>query len=258
MDDVRLARNLRQEVVRALHGSGFWVDRGSDMAWWEDAVRSHGAYVIPHLYDEMFGDPSEYLAAFSGNGALACAIAWRLSETDNYIADMADGRAWIPEPEASGFLRFSPDVRERIGGKVHVRGGLFTVPVFRQGGLAWALTTIAWTLSLDAGADFVVSQTRKQISEMEIARRVYGYHHDIPMPQHDFPFFDAPETFNLVYSSREDIRDECRRRLAFLRQRYGNDMGTISRAWKRYQSSQELPTRTISINALDEREAQPA
>jgi hypothetical protein len=225
------------------------------MAWWEDAVRSHGAYVIPHLFERLFDQPSEYLAAFTPDGGLACAIAWRITETDSYVADMASGHAWIPEPEASGFVRFQPGVRVEIAGKVHVRGGLFTVPKHRSGGLAWAITTIAWTLALDDGADFVVSQTRKNVSELNISRRVYGYRHDIPMPQQAFPFFEEPETFNLVYSCRDDIRDECLSRLTFLQQRYGKDVRAISRGWKDYQAAKELAASSVSADTLHKRKA---
>jgi hypothetical protein len=240
MDDERLARCLRQATKLILHRNGYWIDLGAEMAWFVDTMKAMGASLNPHLYDELFDDPCEYLACLDKDGTLASIIAWREIRTSDYVADMRSGRAWIPEPDAMQFGNFDA-IGADISGRILSRGALFTNPIHRGQGLAWAMTTLSWSAALERQPDYVVSITRAGITEKKLATRIFGYRHDLEMPKHLYPFFKTPEQLNLVYSSLDDIRHECSRRLRFLRQRHGYDMGAIAGAWEVYQQAQEGP-----------------
>ena len=241
---------LSHFVSRLLHANGFFLLRSSDMDYWSNLMESHGAWVNPHLYPGLFNDKSEFLALFEASGSFAATIAWRSLNTDSYADLLKTGHAWSPEPEALGWTDLDLRGGEEISGFIHSRGGLWRRPDLKDSRLSWFLTSIQWSIALDEGVDFVVSQAKPDVADGGLTQRLYGYAKSHMLPPHYYPWVGSTFAAELVWSDAEAIRDEVSRRIRFLRQCHTKDLRSTVNSFERFQQSEKRPeaVRTPPVN----------
>lgn len=258
MPHIAIARALSHEVNALLHRHGYFVQRGSDMTYWGDMIRSRGGWVNPTFMPELHPEPAEWFMIFAGDGRFVATIAWRVLQTDDYVARMRAGTEWSPDAAALGYQEWPIGPAPLIAGRVHDRGGIFVDPALRgQSRFSWYLTGMHLTMFVQDGGDFVVSHTLPKVTEGKLPRYVYGYDQVTIMPEHTFPWHAHPFASAMVWSSAEAVRQEVARRLRFLRQYHGHDLGDIARAWERYQRAIEAsdPADAAAVQERDTRSA---
>lgn len=254
------ARMLTQRLTALLHRNGIYVVRSGDMRWWADLVESRGGWANPTFLPELCHGPAEFLAAFAAGERgddFAAAIAWRVLQTDDYVARMRGGTEWAPDAAAIGWPEWDLAAAPRIAGRVHDRGGAFTDPARRHNRLVWYMTGLQWCIAAQDGADFVVSHTLPAITGTQLPRATYGYDRVAIMPPQAFPWHPAPIATAMVWSDAHAIRQEVARRLRYLRQRHADDLRGTAVGYEAYQAAIEGAD-PVWAAAVDEGHPRPA
>ncbi|MBO6560238.1 MAG: hypothetical protein JJ959_06855 [Nisaea sp.] len=220
-----LVPHCRRVFSRYLENFGYTVESGTDMNAWCEVIRRQSNLVNPQFEPENLDQSnSRYVHIRNEAGDLACTIAFRFFDTDDFLDHFEAGRLFYDYPEAHGWVRHHSGLRDKVhlDGKICSRGGLHSYD--RGNSISWYITTLAYTYAIEAGANATVGNTFPKITAAQLAPRLYGYRHSQMMHPHSFPFTSGEVSLALVWITDEEMREEVRMRTQFLETSPAMDM----------------------------------
>lgn len=220
-----LAPHCRRVFTNYLANFGYSVESDTDMGAWCSEIRRQSTFVNPQFEPENLDQSrSRYVSLRKPSGELACTIAFRYFEAEDFFDEFESGRFFYDRPDAHGWQNHDTGLRDkvRLGGKMCSRGGLHSYD--RGNCISWYITTIAYTYAIEEGATATIGNTLPKITAAQLAPRLYGYRHSEMMRPHTFPFTDGEVSLALVWISGEEMREEVRTRTQYLEAMPGPDM----------------------------------
>lgn len=212
-----LVPHCRRVFSQYLDNFGYSIESDTDMGAWCEEIRRKSEFVNPQFEPENLDQSnSRYVSIRKASGELACTIAFRFFDTEDFLDDFEAGYFFYDRPDAHGWEQHDSGLRGRVqlDGRICSRGGLHSYD--RGNCISWYITTVAYTYAIEAGASATVGNTLPKITAAQLAPRLYGYRHSQMMRPHTFPFTTGEVSLALVWISGEEMRDEVRMRTQFL------------------------------------------
>ena len=122
-----LVPRCRRVFSSYLESFGYSLESGTDMEFWCDEIRRHSEFVNPQFMPENLDQSaSRYVSIRKDTGELACTIAFRFFETDDFLDDFEEGRFFYDRPEEHDWRHHQSGLRGKVdlSGNICSRGGL--------------------------------------------------------------------------------------------------------------------------------------
>ncbi|WP_323797300.1 hypothetical protein [Nisaea sp.] len=222
-----LVPRCRRVFSSYLENFGYTLESGTDMEFWCDEIRRHSEFVNPQFMPENLDQSaSRYVSIRKESGELACTIAFRFFETDDFMDDFEEGRFFYDRPSEHDWRHHHSGLRGKVNlsGNICSRGGLHSYD--RGNSISWYITTVAYTYAIEAGASATVGNTLPKITAAQLAPRLYGYRHSLMAEPHAFPFAEGEVPLALVWITEDEMREEVRMRTQYLETAPGYSMRT--------------------------------
>ena len=210
---------LRHFARTALQEAGYFCRGSDDMYEWAARMHAHEAFVnqhFSHRHSRQTG--AEWVGIFSGrDGSLAATMAWRIHEDADLLRMVEEGTIYHDDPAAWGHKFHETGLRgvANMAGTVQARGGTKS---FDEGkGFAWWVSTFALAAGLDANVDVAGGIALPDAAQSRMPLQYYGYWNASRCLPWQWPNQTGTFDITLVWSGKAQIREECQRRLDFLR-----------------------------------------
>lgn len=222
---------LLQPFKDMLETGGFYVEHGTDMHKFAARLFHRERHVYLGLRNRIERqDRSQWIAIHDGADELVCCIAWRIFETDDLLAEISE---FLPRycqyTDQDPPWRPSVSAEIQLKGRIGYRAGLNS---FRHNhNLGWFTASLASVFLYAEGCDIQAGECRPDMIETGRARTMSGYWNNLYLGEIDIKPKNVTEALTLVWSDRDQISEEIKRRHRILSQCEPQDFRAFSRTF---------------------------